>query len=115
MNRLLLIMLFFLGISTCFSQNTELDKSILSVKPIIKNDFSKFNKDLNKEIKFNIIAIYNKNDLNMSSLNINTAYFLKPMSKIAYEDYNETLFFKKSLPKHVDFLNFQRNINNPSF
>ena len=112
MKKLSISIVLFFGISTCISQNKELDKSILSVKPTVQNNFSKFNIDLNKEIRSSIIAIYDINDLKMSSLSINTAYFYKPVSKFAYEDYNENQFFKKALPKHVDFLNFQRNINN---
>ena len=116
MNKLMISILLFFVITTCISQNKELENSILAVKPAIQFNSFKFNKALDKELKSSIIVMYKISDLNTVSLSVNTAYFSKPISKFAFENenYKKMQFYKYTLPKQIDFINFQRNINNSS-
>jgi len=116
MTKLIISILLFFAITTCISQNKKLENSILTVKPIIQFDDFKFNNNLNNELRSSIIVMYKLSDFDANSLSINTAYLFKPVSKFAFEseNYRKMQFYKHNLPKQIDFLNFQRNINNSS-
>ena len=113
MNRLIFSTVLFFGIITCFSQNKELDSSILSVKPTLKFNEYNFNKNLDKELKSKILVLYKPEDFYTNTESINIDYFSKPLSKFALENdhYNKIQFYKNAAPKQIDFINFQRNIN----
>ena len=113
MTKLIITIVLFFWITTCISQNKKSENSILTVKTVTQFDNFEFNKMLDKELKSSIIVMYKLSDLDTNLLSINIAYFSKPISKFAFENenYKKMQFYKYTLPKQIDFLNFQRNIN----
>ena len=101
----------FLFTNSLFSQEKK-EPSILTTQS--KSTFSnfEFNTKLKKELSSSMIFIYSSNDLDKNNFNINIRYFNKPVSNIALESYPEMEFYKSALPKKIDFINIQRQINN---
>lgn len=94
-----------------FSQEKEI-KSILSIKSKLDFNSSLFNKKLQKELTSSILSIYNYKDIENGFFTIRLSYFNKPISKYAIENFREFELYKNALPKPIDFINFQRNMNN---
>ncbi len=94
-----------------FSQEKEI-KSILSIKSKINFDASHFNRSLKKELNTSILSVYYFEDLENENFTIRSLYLQKPISKYAFENFREMELYKNALPKPIDFINFQRNMNN---
>ncbi len=105
----LIVVLLFTN--SLFSQEKK-EIRLLTVQP--KSTFSDFdfNTKLKKELNSSLIFIYSSNDLDKNNFNINIRHFNKPISNIALESYPEMRFYKNALPKKIDFINLQRQINN---
>jgi len=113
MKKYMLFLVLFTFTSVVFSQKNDNTKSILFVKNLnSKNTYiNTFNKNLKHEITSKSLYLYTFNDLSKNEA-INLKFYYKPISKYAYENFREIEFYRKSIPKQVNLINFQRNINN---
>jgi len=102
--------LFIFSFLFLFSQENEVN-SILSIKSTTSFNSNQFNKTLKKELSSSILFVYNFKDLESDNLKIRLSYFKKPISKYAFENFREMELYKNILPKPLDLINFQRNMN----
>lgn len=102
--------LFIFSSLFIFSQEKEVN-NILTVKSTTDFNSYHFNKTLKKELSSSILFVYNFKDLDSDNLKIRLSYLKKPISKYAFENFREMELYKNILPKPLDLINFQRNMN----
>lgn len=108
MIRIISTIALLLSFTICFSQS-NLEKSIL-FQPTLQFNSFKFNQAFKKELNSSIMMFFYLNDKDSNGTLVSRYSFAKPVSIFTSVNFKELEFYKKSIHKHLDFFNFQRNM-----